>query len=319
MNFQLKPYSEIVFSVGNLAAAREVYTRHLGFEAVYEGAGHPSQCAFWRLPPSATTQETLLRFQNLGYGQLRLVQFGGVTPQYIRPGAQPWDTGGIFDIDLRVSDIDATFDTLLDLGWHGYSLPTEQTMGPFTVQEVLMQGPDGVVIAFVHRTNPPHPNPFDRQGVTSNVYLSAMMVRDLAVASAFFIKNLGFQSHNEIEFRAEAPGRSMFGLPHNLADQTTVKLHMLGPTETRDGLLDLVQLVGLTGEDFAARAQPPNRGVLMYRFPVKGLRAYHDFVVGTGVQPVCPLSRVVIEPYGEVSIFAVQSPDGAWMEFWEGV
>jgi catechol 2,3-dioxygenase-like lactoylglutathione lyase family enzyme len=318
-NFHIHTYAEIVFSVGNLAQTNALYTDYLGFEQVNQSAGDRAQMDFWQLPESAETEEILLQFKGLPYGQIRLMKFSGVAQQMIRPGGQTWDTGGILDIDLRTSDLDKTFEDLLDRGWHGYSEPVLQTMGPFTLREVLLKGHDGVVIAFINRIEPPHPNPFQLEGITSNVYLTAMIVRELEAASHFFVEQLGFHLHNQIDFTSPEPGPSMFGLPHNLSDQVKVKLHIIGPEENRDGLMDLVALEGATGRDFSAQACPPNRGILMYRFPVDKLENYYEFVQQNGVKPVRPMGQFELAPYGRVRIFAVQSPDGVWIEFFEKI
>ncbi len=314
----LNLYNEVVFSVKNVEQAANTYTTLLGWEVVWRGQGHRSQTAFWNLPKDCETDEMLLRFQGLEYGQIRLIQYKNVAQQIIRSGGQPFDTGGIMDIDLRVSDIDWVYDEMTERGWHSYTQTVMQTMGPFTVQEVLFRGHDGVVIAFVHRTNPPHPNPFNLEGGTSNVYLSAMIVRNLDIAAAFFIDKLGFVLHNDIAFVGDA-GRSIFNLPHNIAAQTNAKLKIIGPTESRDALFDLIELEGIVGEDFAALAEPPNRGILMYRIPVVGLEQYVEQICSRGVVLRLPLQTIDYEPYGKVNICAVQSPDGVWLEFWERV
>jgi catechol 2,3-dioxygenase-like lactoylglutathione lyase family enzyme len=317
MEFQLETYSEIVISVKSLDKVLPIYTETLGWEVIWRGEGDKSQIEFWNLPEATETEEILLRFQNLEYGQIRLIQFKNVKQKLIRPAGQTWDTGGILDIDLRTSNLQNTYVELTELGWHAYSRPVTQTMGPFTVEEVLLKGHDEVVIAIVHRSNPPHPNPYELEGITSNVYLSAMIVKDLEVATNFFVNQLVFFSHNEISFKTDKPETTMFGLPHNLSDKTNVKLNIIGPTETRDGLLDLVELEGLTGEDFSANACPPNRGILMYRFPVKNIQNYFRMVQIKGAHPVCKIRKIQLNSIGDVEIFAVQSPDGVWIEFYE--
>lgn len=315
--FQLQLCNEVVFSVKDLQTAASVYTELLGWEIAWQGEGHASQVDFWQLPPHCRTSEILLRFQGLAYGQIRLVQFDNVSQRLIRPGGQPFDTGGIMDIDLRVSDIDWCYAEMSERGWQPYTAqPVVQTMGPFSVQEVLFRGHDGVVIAFVHRTSPPHPNPFQLTGGTSHVYLSALVVRDIQVARHFFVDQLGFTLHNEIEFVGEE-GRSIFNLPHNIAAQTKALLNIIGPNESREAMFDLIELKGIKGEDFSDNAVPPNRGILMYRIPVENIEAYAHFVQEKGVTLRCPLQEVTLGAIGLVKQFAVQSPDGVWLEFWE--
>lgn len=317
MKFKLHTYSEIVISVKNLEAVLPIYTDVLGWEVIWRGQGDASQISFWQLPEQCKTEEILLQFQKIPFGQIRLIQFKNVEQKLIRPAGQTWDTGGILDIDLRTSNLQKSYEQLIELGWHAYSRPVTQTMGPFTVEEVLLKGHDEVVIALVHRSNPVHPNPFKLDGITSNVYLSAMTVKDLEKSTHFFVEQLGFISHNQISFRTEHPEATIFGLPHNLSDKTNVKLNIIGPTDNRDGLLDLVELEGLLGEDFSANACPPNRGILMYRFPVDNIESYYEFVQNNAIVPAIKLQKVPLGNIGEVTIFAVQSADGVWVEFYE--
>ncbi len=315
---QLHSYNEVVFSVKDIQIAAKTYTDLLGWQIVWQGQGHRSQLDFWDLAPNCTTDEVLLQFQGLTYGQIRLVRFNGVSQQIIRSAGQPFDNGGIMDIDIRVSDINWVYDQMTECNWHAYTQPVTQTMGPFSVEEVLFRGHDGVVIAFVHRTAPPHPNPFGLTGATSNVYLSAIVVKDIKAASHFFINQLGFVVHNQIEFVGDE-SRSIFNLPHNIAAQTKALLSIIGPTDSRDALFDLIELEGIKGEDFSSLAVPPNRGILMYRIPVTDIQSYYDFVLRNGIVPKCLLTTIDIQPIGTIKTFAVQSPDGVWVEFWEAV
>jgi catechol 2,3-dioxygenase-like lactoylglutathione lyase family enzyme len=316
---KIHTYSEIVISVKNIHEVVKIYTHTLGWAILWQGKGDKSQISFWDLPSDCETEEYLLDFHGLEYGQIRLIEYQNVAQKIIRPAGQTWDTGGILDIDLRTSNIEATAQQLSELSWHAYSKTVTQTMGPFTVEEVLLKGHDEVVIALVHRSNPPHPNPFHLVGVTSNVYLSAMIVRDLEVATNFFVNQLGFKSHNEIEFKTDEPSANMFGMPKNLSNIVNVKLNILGPNETRDGLLDLVEMDGLEGEDFSLNACPPNRGILMYRFPVENVQKYYDFVFKNGVNPVREIMEIEVFPRGKIKNFAVQSPDGVWIEFFQKI
>lgn len=119
--FQLKTYAEVVISVRNLDATAAVFTQMLGWEVVLDGCGTPEEVNFWQLAPTCTTRQQLLRFQQQPFGQIRLVQFEGVSQRVIRSGGQTWDTGGILDIDLRVSDIQHTYLQMEDQGWQAYA------------------------------------------------------------------------------------------------------------------------------------------------------------------------------------------------------
>lgn len=315
--YQLHKYNEVVFSVGNLAAAERIYTELLGWKVHWRGEGHSSQCQFWGLP-QARTDEVLLSFDDLDFGQIRLVKFHDVPQCFIRSGGQTWDSGGIMDIDLRVGDIQYTYDLLRENGFHGHSDPILQQMGPFTINEVVMKGHDEIAFALVNRVDPPLPNPTGRKGCISNVYLSALVVKNMAEARDFFVNKLGFTLLNQVPFKLPG-GPNMFGFPESFAEQVTAKLEIIAPTESRDAMFDLIEFEGVSGRNFADFACPPNRGIMMYRIPLTNIDAYADFIVGNGVNFKIAPTIIDYQPFGRVKIFAVQSSDGVWLEFWERV
>ena len=110
----LNLYNEVVLSVKDLDKAVKTYTELLGWKEVWRGNGDASQIAFWNLPQTCETEEIVLQFQDLDYGQIRLIQFKNIEQKIIRSGGQPFDNGGIMDIDLRVSDISWVYDEMTE-------------------------------------------------------------------------------------------------------------------------------------------------------------------------------------------------------------
>lgn len=315
-NFQLQSTQEFVFSVGDLNKTRHFYESYGGWRCIYEGTLDQSILKFWNLAPEAKAKEVLLQFEDNSKGQLRLIQFENIAQQYIRSAGQTWDTGGILDIDIRVNNIQQVYEEMREQGWLGISDPVEQHMGPFTLKEVLVKGHDEVIIALVDRIKPPIDLPKDKK-LASNIYLSAMIVRDLAKARHFFIEQLGFTVMNEITIKHEAEQSNMFGLPQEVAAQHNINLALISPDGTREGMLDILEFEGLKGKDFSAMAVPPNRGILMYRFPVKNIEAYYAHLQNQGLAMTADLAEIVLQPQGKRKSFALQSPDGVWLEFFE--
>jgi predicted enzyme related to lactoylglutathione lyase len=84
------------------------------------------------------------------------------------------------------------------------------------------------------------------------------------------------------------------------------------------GQVELVQWVGFTGQDFAARAVPPNLGIVAIRIPVADADATAHGLVARGGTLFMPPTAVTLAPHGEVLICSVRSPDGALIEFYSG-
>ncbi|MCS7018356.1 MAG: hypothetical protein RMJ87_04400 [Cytophagales bacterium] len=317
MSFHLFSYTEVVFSVGDMAKAASVYRDYMGWQVVHQATGDRYQPAFWQLPEQCTADEMLLQLPGTDTGQIRLIKFNGVQQEYIRPGANSWDTGGYLDIDLRVNNIQQVCNDLREMGWHSIGNPVQMQMGPFLLEELLMKGHDEITIALVHRIDPPQPIMAGGRNIVSNVYLSAMIVQDLERAKFFFVNQLGFQLLNQITICRHTPGPTIFGLPYNIAPSAPAHLAIVSPDGSRNHMLDIIKIDNVEGADFSARGIPPNRGVLMFRFPVQGLRSYAKFVQKNGVALQIPVTHTCIAPYGNVEAFAVRSPDGCWLEFYE--
>jgi catechol 2,3-dioxygenase-like lactoylglutathione lyase family enzyme len=310
------PFREAVFSVADIEAASRVYREVAGWEEVCRGKASAEQARFWSLEPDQAIEEVVLRNPGDREGWLRLVRFPGAEQQVIRSNAQTWDTGGIFDVNVRVLDLERKFAQLEERHWQAYGDPVEFQFGPFRVKEVLPRGPDGVVFALIQRLEPPLEG-WPNLRHFSHLFNSSQIVRDLDASLSFYVDKLGFEIYLEHEGASPEPGPNVLGLPHNIAAERPRRVVIVSPDGTNRGSVELLQFVGVTGRDFSDRAVPPNRGILMLRFPVSDLAAYHRQLVERGVSPVAGPADLMLEPYGRAKILAVRSPDGAWLEFME--
>lgn len=315
---QVQGFKEIVFSVSNLKDAIRFYENVAGWEVFYQEKGQVSQIEFWKVDKNASFQEALLRNPGDTTGYLRLVQFSGVTQKQIRSGGQSWDTGGIFDVNTRVKDIRSKYKEMQNLGWHAYSDPVRFTFDKFDVEEVLVKGHDGVVIAMIQRHAPPLEG-FPNLRQFSHFFNCTQVVKDIQEAYDFFVNRLGFIVYVKSEGGGKIAGPNVLGLPYNLAGQVKRPVYIVHPQGINNGSLELLQFEGLTGKDFSADAIPPNLGILMLRFPVKNLEMYLQKIKNKGVSIHSELSVMEIKPYGKVKIFAIRTPDGAWLEFFEKI
>ncbi len=109
--------TETVFSVTDPNRVARIYTELGGWEVSHQGRAHQSLAAFWNVPPDTILDEVVVGPPGKSWGWLRLVKFHGVDQQHMRPSAQSWDTGGLYDIDVLVHDLDAKFAALQALGY----------------------------------------------------------------------------------------------------------------------------------------------------------------------------------------------------------
>jgi catechol 2,3-dioxygenase-like lactoylglutathione lyase family enzyme len=309
-------FHEVVFSVSDLEGAARFYQDVAGWDVVYLGSGDPNLAKFWGLPGDQLIRQALLKNPGDESGFLRLVAFPGAEQKQMRSSAQTWDTGGIFDVNVRVLDVHEKFAELRKRGWQFYSDPIQFTFGPFVVWEVLAKGPDGVVFAMVERVQPPLEGwPNLRQ--LSHIFNSTQIVADFDTSLEFYRDKLGFKIYLEHEGPSKEAGPNVLGLPHNLATEISRKVVILSPDGTNAGSVELIGFDGLTGADFSDLAAPPNLGILALRFPISDLAAYRLRLAAHGVVPVNGPSTVDIEPYGEVEVMTIRAPEGAWLEFYQ--
>ncbi len=309
-------FQEVVFSVTDLELATNFYQKVVGYEIVHQGKAMQKQADFWQLPAKTEIEEVLLGNKGANKGYLRLVKFHNLEQEQIRSSAHSWDTGAIFDINLRSIDLNAIFKEFQENGWNGISDPIRYQFGPFDVSEVLMKGPDGIVIAMMERHAPPLEG-FPNLKKLSHVFNSSHICRDVDVTLDFFTNKLGWKVYMHAQSTGRNAVANVLGFPYNINPSIELPVYIVHPKGTNLGSLEFIQVKGLTGQDFANKAKPPNLGILMYRFPVSDAVAYAKHLQENGLTLTIPPQEITLKPYGQVLLFAIQSPDGIWMEFME--
>ncbi|MEQ8676202.1 MAG: hypothetical protein RLP44_26535 [Aggregatilineales bacterium] len=305
---------EAVISVTDLDGMEIFFRQIAGYETLYKGNADASQQAFWNVP-DATISEVLMKNPAVPFGYLRLVKFHGVEQKLIRNGFHAWDTGGLYNLNIRVHDAARKMREMRDAGWMPHSDLHEYNFSSLVMREVMLHGRDGLAITLVERVAPP----LEGWNFTefSHVYNALQTVRDFDASKQFYVDQLGFVATMDAPVMPEADGDNVFGLPHNLAPQVNARLAIFKPPHASHSTVEIIHLDGATGHDFSANAVPPNLGVLLLRFEVENLETYYSQIVYNGIEPHIPPAPVTIEPYGDGKAMSVLSPDGAWLEFIE--
>lgn len=310
---------ETVFSVSHLSRVANLYVECGGWEILRRGNADVRQAAAWGLPDRSPIEEVLIRAKASGTGFIRLVKFVNLPQRVIRSGGQAWDTGGLFDVDVRVGDAHAATHALQARGHNPLHDPVVWNFGDVSVRHVLVMIDDGICHAMIERVSPPLA---PGQGPPANTFgpnfNSSVIVADMEQSTAFLRDGLGFNVVRDVEWTA-APqdGANIFGLPRNLARTAKGHARIFHPQNGHTGTVELISFDGIEGRSFAEFAKPPNLGVLMMRFPVENVRAYADALRSRGVALAAEPTPVTIAPYGQTVTFAVRTPTGAWLEFYE--
>lgn len=311
-------YQEAVFSVSDLAEQTAFYQDVAGWQILHKGSVSPTLMSAYALPPNVSGSEVVLGNPGAERGFLRLVQFHGADQQQIRSNAQSWDTGGFFDVNSRVADMQTKFAQFQALGWQAASDPVQFSFGPFVVKEWLTRGPDGIVLALIERVQPPLEGwPHMRQ--LSRLFNATQVVADAEEARRFYVDKLGFDVYLEHTAASEQPEQNVLGLPHNVAADVARIVYILHPQGTNEGSIEILAFDGADGSDFSARARPPNLGILTLRFPLSDMQGFAKHVAAEGIDVAVAPMRTELTPYGEVWLMAIRGPGGVWLEFFQTV
>jgi len=314
-DFKLDGFTETVFIVADAKAAVEFYTEVAGWEVRDKSPVDEQLKSLWHLPKKAQIQQILLANKGENKGFVRLIEIDGVEQQLIRSNTQSWDVGGIFDVNVRVLDMETKFKQLQTLGWTSATDPIQFTFGPFVVKEWIVKNAEGIAFAVIERVKPelegwPNLKQFSR------VFNSTQVVKDIDASLPFYTDILGFKTYLKHRGASKEAGSNVLGLPHNLTTEIERSVYILHPDGKNEGSVELLQFHGATGRDVSSLAKPPNIGIATLRFPVDNLNALEKKFRAHNIE-VQARTKLDLPPYGLVDILAITTPDNTWLEFYQ--
>lgn len=310
-------FHETIISVFEIDRIADVLVEIGGWERQDLPDAGADLARFWGAPADCIRiEQALLTAPGRSDGAIRLVRFETSVPQRLmRPAQHLWDTGGIFDVDVYVTDIEQVYQALLRRGWTAFGPPTRYAWGGFDVTEGLMQGPDGVVIGLLQAHGIVYIDLPPIKGM-SRAFNSAQVVRDYDKGMDFFCRGLGWKALLDTRLDdAVEPGQNILGIPMPHARTTPRRVSIVNPTGGNDGSIELIELAGLQGHDYADNAHAPNIGYFAYHCFVDDARAYATEVSARGVSLLTQPTVLEIAPHGRVLAFSVASPDNARLDF----
>lgn len=303
---------EFVISVSDIDTLLPAFTDVLEWEVKHEDVIDPTVIRLWGLDFGTTGREVLIGNPESQFGYVRLVEIDSPDKELMRPGARWWDTGGLFNFNILVKDLDKTAAGLRGLGWTSRSLKSTYERGETARGESqIMIGPDGLVVSFQERQAPPLKGwpPFTGAGHIETGY---QMVRDLDAWYAFYTDILGFEGLGKRDRPQNGRiGPNDYGLPHSQTQGAGYRqANVIFPRKTKQSL-GARQWLTAEGYDFSDRTNAPNLGILSVRFPVSDLDAVLNRMSAAGVEPAQEVQILFLEPYGAVRAVMVRSPGGS--------
>ena len=307
-------FVEVLGIVADATSAAGRLARALGYRVVHSGAAAPTTLAMLGLATSsADAHEVVIAHPDADRGAMRLVSFAAPAAPPMRDGAQPWDRGGIFDINIRaLDDIEGLHRALGREGFRAFAPITDWQFGAMAVREVVEIDADGICIALMQRVSPPLAGYETIGGNASWVFNSTQVVADFAVARSLFVDHLGWKPVQETEgFAGNAGGANCMGFPRDLAPQIPMRIGIYQAQGLMQGSVEIISY-GCDGLDFSA-GQPPQRGWAALRFAVHDLGAFKRETLAAGCTAAFE-GEVDWQPYGQAHAFAAITPWGARLE-----
>ena len=310
-DFKISGWHDAVVSVRKLDDYQSFFVDVAQWQATESGQISSAQLRAWGMSPQAKGRYQVYANAGAERGSVRLVEFSGVAQTYMRLDSQAWDSGGIYDINIRAKNLQATAQQLRALGWQAKSPVTQFAFGPFVVKEWIVRSPDGLEIALIERVKPELSN-WPHMKALSRTFNSTQIVRDMTVSLRFYEKVLGFRRYLEHRGASKDAGPSVLGMPHNYTTKIEREVYILHPEATNEGSVELLQFHGFEGADYSNQAQFPNLGIGVLRFPVENIEHLFAHLQEHEIEFVHPLTLID----GEQKM-TVKAPEGAWLEFYQ--
>ena len=310
---------EFVVSVSDIERVLPAFRDVLQWKVLQTGVAGPTVARSWGLPGKTRVNEVLLGNAASRYGYVRLVQITDVTQQAIRPMGRWWDTGGMYNLNVLVKDLDAVEAGLTKQGWHAVGLmDAYEYPGNVRGKSQIMIGPEYVVLSFQQRMSPALTGWPEFTGAT-HVEVGYQIVNDFDKAQGFWKNIIGLTTREpRLRKSAKPVGKNDYGLPHNLIGVEDSRQGGAYPRKGGEQLIGLRQFVSATGYDFSERAKPPNLGIMTLRMPFADIDPILQRARAAGMPLAAEPQIVEIAPYGKVRLAALRAPgSGMWLEIFE--
>ena len=313
----VQPWQEVVVSVSNIDRTARFFAEIGQYEAKWRGALHASLIAAWGLPKAASGEALLIGPHDYETGLVRLVRFDNAGERApMRPGSRTWDTGCYFSMMVRMKNMPEIYRRAIDLGWWTETPVTPVHFRGSELRAVIYRGPDGVQVQGYERLTPPLPDSIPEFATMTGPFNMMQMVKDRDATHDFFTRILGFGSYYKGDpFLAAEPTPTPLGIPLSLTTTVPYRAGIVHPSPGEFGRMELIEVMGISGFDYSDRCHAPNLGILSVRFPVDDAARALEMIQERGWPIRNRITRVRVEPDGDLDTFTVETPDGAIIQF----
>lgn len=303
-------------AVADAERVADAYVGAFGFERLHLGQVSEDLARFYGGALRVGEPDIVVGPGDQDRGFLRIVQAPRSVPVG-RAGGQAWDTGGIFDIDLRaLDDIERLTARAMAHGFSPLAPITGYDFAGLKVREVVMLGAEAIGVALIEQVEPALQGFELAGGPASFAFNSTQVVTSLDAAKAFFVGALGWKPVYETAWAHPGSGRNCLGLPLNIARNQPLKVGIYQAQGENLGSVELLEIEGVEGLDFRAPRGELCRGLAALRFPVRDLDAVLAAAARGGADLIRTPEPLELAPYGRRRVAAVETPWGARLEFY---
>jgi len=294
--------------VADMNAVRRLWVDALGMAVIEQRHGaDPELARLWDMPADQIVEQLLLGTPGASSGRLHFVQFREPAAA-VRNGAAPTDLGAK-NLDVNCTNMPLLVERLTAAGYTFRSAISEYEIDGITAREVQMPVHDDVNLVLIEVLSGGFEAQYTSAGFAALTSF-VVIVPDVGREEVFYQQLFGMQkilthklSGPEIEVAA--------GLPAG----TVLDLHLLGGPDNIFGRMELIEYVGVQGDNRFAQALPPATGILSCGFQVESLDEFAALARVHDAQIEDSLAVDVI--FGRGKLLRLRSPAGLRLEILE--
>jgi catechol 2,3-dioxygenase-like lactoylglutathione lyase family enzyme len=254
----------VSIGVTDMPAVRALWVDELGLDVIARRQGPDDELGrLWDMPADQFEEQLLLATPGADTGFLHFVQFSA-PGEAVREGAAPTDLGAK-NLDVNCTDMPALVERLRAAGYAFRSAIGQYEIDGIEAREVQMPAHDGINVVLIEVLTDGFEVSYTARGFAALTSF-VVIVPDVGREAGFYKKLFGMQEILRHRFSGAAIEMAA-GLPAG----TVLDLHLLGEQDNLFGRMELIEYVGVQGDNRFVRARPPATGILSCGFRVASL------------------------------------------------
>jgi len=293
--------SWVSVGVADMAAVHILWIEQLGLDVVASRQGPDAELGrLWGMPADQFVDQLLLKTPGAESGLLHFVQFREPAAA-VRKGAASTDLGPK-NLDVNCTRMPDCVDALKEAGYSFRSAIGEYEIDGIQAREVQMPAHDDLNVVLIEVLSKGFEVGYSAKGYAALTSF-VVIVPDIGREAEFYKRLFGMQEilHHRL---SGAAIEMAAGLPAG----TVLDLYLLGGPDNLFGRMELIEYVGVNGDNRFARARPPATGILSCGFRVASLDEFADSALALGSAVTGRMKNSAI--FGEGEVAHIRSPAG---------